>query len=345
MNKAYDTLFYAIEAGSLAPPEEGQLVLFANAAPCAGLDFLASSKLTLQQHFKPYVDALTAQGYEVNADLPETQEAFDYVFIAAPKSKPETQYLLARSMKFLRPGGILVCAAANDAGGGRLADFLQTLGIQDICQESKHRARVVWGQAPQNPDAGKIAEWIAAGSPQPVLDGRFISVPGLFAWDKIDKGSEILTRYLPADLKGAGADFCCGYGYLADHLLRHNPAITRLVCIDADARAVAACKENIGRMDHPAKKEFLWADLTKSVSGLAGLDWIVMNPPFHEGKAGDVSIGQACIETAAKTLRPGGKLWMVANTMLAYENALKSAFKRFSKEFEGQGYKVFSAEK
>ncbi|HBR69105.1 MAG TPA: hypothetical protein DEA55_07005 [Rhodospirillaceae bacterium] len=345
MDRAYDTLFYAIESGSLAPPGAGQSVLFVNAAPCAGIDFLASSKLTLQQHFKPYVDALTAQGYEASADLPETQGVFDYVFIAAPKSKQETQYLLARGMKLLRPGGMIICAAANDAGGRQLAGFFEALGLKDIGQESKYKGRVVWGQVPQNPDEGKIAEWITAGSPQSILGGRFVSVPGLFAWDKIDKGSEILTRHMPENLKGAGADFCCGYGYLASHLLQHNPAIERLVCIDADARAVAVCKENLAQIIHPAKKEFLWADLTKPLSGIGGFDWIVMNPPFHEGKAGDVSIGQACIQTAAKTLRPGGKLWMVSNAMLAYETVLKSTFKRFNKEFEGQGYKVFVAEK
>lgn len=345
MDKAYDTLFYPFSTGSLAPPGAEQSVLLVNAAPCAGLDFLSASKLTLQQHFKPYVDDLKQRGYEVSSDLPETQGAFDFVFIAAPKSKPETQYLLARGLGLLHPGGIIICAAANDAGGRQLAGFFEALGFEDIGQESKYKGRVVWGCVPQNRGAGKTEEWIAAGSPQPVLSGRFVSVPGLFAWDKIDRGSEILTRHLPSDLKGAGADFCCGYGYLADHLLRHNSAIERLVCLDADSRAVAACKENIARLDHPAKKEFLWADLTKPLSGIGGFDWIVMNPPFHEGKAGDVSIGQDCIQTAAKALRPGGKLWMVANTMLAYETVLKSVFKRFSKEFEGQGYKVFVAEK
>lgn len=345
MDRAYDTLFYAIASESLAPPGKSRPVLFANAAPCGGLDLLVPSKVTLQQHFKPYMDALASQGHNVTADLPKTPAAFDHVFIAAPKSKPETQYLLAKGMELLGPGGVIVCAAANDAGGGRLADFLRALGIQDICQESKYRARVVWGQVPQNPDSGKVAEWIATGSPQPILGGRFLSVPGLFAWDKIDRGSEILTRYLPTGLKGAGADFCCGYGYLADHLLQHNSAIERLVCADADARAVAACRENMVRTRHPAKKEFLWVDLVKPVPGLCGLDWVVMNPPSHEGKAGDVSIGQACIEGAARALRTGGKLWMVANVMLAYENVLKSAFKSYSKEFEGHGYKVFVAEK
>lgn len=345
MSRVYDTLFYPLNAGGGAPPLKDHAVLFINAALCGGLDLLSASNLSLQQYSKPYGTALRDQGYVVASDIPADGAQFDYVFIAAPKNKLETQYVLAEGARLLREGGTLVCAASNNTGGGRLAGFLQTLGFENIRQESKYKARVVWAQRQETLADKQIEEWRAAGGVQGIVDGKFFSAPGLFCWDKIDKGSEILTQNLPENMIGSGADFGCGYGYLSSYLLQHNPAIENLICVDADFRAVAACRMNLDRLEHRAQKRYFWEDLTKPVATLRDLDWIVMNPPFHEGKDSNIGIGQACIETAAKSLRPGGKLWMVANVGLPYEKVLESAFKTCCKKFEGKGYKVFVAEK
>ena len=56
-------------------------------------------------------------------------------------------------------------------------------------------------------------------------------------------------------------------------------------------------------------------------------DLIVMNPPFHQGRAADPGIGQAMIKAASSALKPGGRLLMVANRGLPYEQALKAGFK------------------
>ncbi|GJL85644.1 MAG: 16S rRNA methyltransferase [Micavibrio sp.] len=344
MNKVYETLFYPFETGQIDQPQESQSVLFMNAALCSGLDLIKSTGLTLQQYFKPYASLLQEQGYSVSSDIPD-KEGLNYILIATPKNKVETQYFLAKGLKMLRDQGMLIMAASNDAGGNRLAGFLGELGIEDLGQESKHKARVVWAKKSSAIDNNKLNEWIETGMPQDVLEKRFHSVPGIFGWNKIDKGSEILVHNLPGDMTGNGADFGCGYGYLSDHLLQHNPSIESLSCIDADFRSVEACRKNMDRQEHQAKKRYFWEDLTKPVLGLQDLDWIVMNPPFHEGKGSDISIGQSFIKTASLSLKPGGTLWMVANAGLAYERMLESDFGMCSKKFEGQGFKVYAAVK
>ena len=57
----------------------------------------------------------------------------------------------------------------------------------------------------------------------------------------------------------------------------------RLELIDIDRRAVEAARNNI---DDP-RAEFHWADLTGTNVSLAGLDFVVMNPPFHDGGTED----------------------------------------------------------
>ncbi len=336
------TLFYPLEKGLIPPPEQGAQNLFLNAVYD---DAIENYHVVLQQYFKPYAYDLQSRGCAVASDLPQNEESFDTVFILAPKNKTETQYLIAQGTKLLRGGGVLMCAASNNAGGNRLKGFMAELGFEDVEETSKNKARVVWAQKDAGINGAVLENWSEAGAEQEILDGKFGSMPGLFGWDKIDTGSEILTQHLPSDLTGSGADFGCGWGYLSDFLLQHNLGIEALTCIDADYRAVKLCQKNLKRLDHPAQTRCFWEDLTKPMVSLQGLDWIVMNPPFHEGKQSDADIGKAFIHTAHNSLRSEGKLWMVANARLPYERILEEEFKTCRKIFEGGGFKVFCAVK
>jgi 16S rRNA (guanine1207-N2)-methyltransferase len=50
------------------------------------------------------------------------------------------------------------------------------------------------------------------------VNNEFITVPGVFSADHIDPASELLKKYLPNNLKGSGADFGVGWGFLTKYL-------------------------------------------------------------------------------------------------------------------------------
>ncbi len=339
MDPALETLFYPFDTAALdfGGPDNG--VLFLNARPHPALRKIASRHITLQQYFKPDASALQDDGHGVTS-LPENiTPPYDLALIRAPKSKPETQYLLALACNALSEGGTLVIAAANDAGGKTLAKLAAEIGLENINQDVKNKCRVVWGSKPAAKSPA-LDVWLVAGKLQPVLDGRFHSQPGMFGWDKIDRGSEILTRHLPNNLSGDGADFGCGYGYLSRHILESS-APASLLCLDADFRALKAAQENLGNFKTPVR--YLWEDLGMPSGAASGLDWVIMNPPFHEGKSTDADIGLAFIKNAAAALKPGGALYMVANIQLPYETALSQYFTSAQKLHEGEGFKIFKA--
>ncbi len=339
-----DTLFHPLESGALLPPEEGTRVAFVNAQPHPALRLFETCELFLRQYFRPYARRLEGAGYAL-VDRDFAPAELDMALLALPKSRIETEYMIAVALRALKTGGVLVAAADNKAGGARLEKTLAAFGLRDVQVSSRNKCRVVVGRrgGDQEKDGEEaLAAAIAAGSPQEVLGGKFHSWPGIFGWDKIDRGSEILLRSLPAELKGRGADFGCGYGYLAHHIVQQKP-VTELLCVDADIRALRMCERNIKPLAGGMRLSFLWEDLRHPVPACRDLDFILMNPPFHEGKSSSEDIGAAFIATAAASLKPGGALYMVANRQLAYERVAEKLFAKCGKVFEGEGFKVLHA--
>jgi 16S rRNA (guanine1207-N2)-methyltransferase len=264
------------------------------------------------------------------------QEAsdLDEVVMLAPPGTQERRRILALALRALKPGGVLIALAPTDKGGSRLGAELATLGCE-VDETSKRHHRICAVRRPVS--LAGLDEAIAQGAPRLVESLGLWSQPGVFSWDRIDPGTALLSSRLPA-LKGRGADLGCGIGILAHTVLR-APDVSELAMVDIDRRAVEAARRNV---DDP-RVRFQWADATGNESALADLDFVVMNPPFHDAGAEDRGLGQAFIRRAAAILRPGGVCWLVANRHLPYEAVLAGAFKSVRLDIEAGGYKVYEA--
>ena len=184
------------------------------------------------------------------------------------------------------------------------------------------------------PGGGAFVDWQAQTlTPLP----GFITRPGVFSADGVDPGSEFLAALLPVDLKGKGADLGAGWGWLAAQVL-NRASVKELHLVEAEAEALACARENIT----DGRAVFHWADATR-FHPEAVLDFVVMNPPFHVGRAADPALGAGFIRAAAKMLHPAGRLWLVANRTLPYEEALRSTFAIVDPVALGGGFKVLSA--
>lgn len=230
----------------------------------------------------------------------------------------------------LAPGGALVSAGANDDGAASLQrSVAKIFGLTQSL--SKFHCRVFWLTKGERPPPDY---WRQLASLQPVAGG-WLSQPGLFSWDRIDDGSALLAGHLPADLKGDVADFGCGWGYLAREVLGRSPGITRIDLIDAEYRALEAARANVP----DPRASFHWLDLA-SEPPPGPYDAIVCNPPFHAGRAAVPALGQAVIEAGSRALKPGGRLFMVANRGLPYEVVLKRHFSSFETLADDNKFRV-----
>lgn len=258
----------------------------------------------------------------------------DQAVILAPGGVLERDYVLAQALRVLEPGARLIAFAPKDKGGARLKKTLEGFGCVVVEDARKHH-RFCSTKRPAEPV--RLAEAIAAGGPRLVPGLNAWSQPGVFSWDRLDPGSARLIDALPA-LSGHGADLGCGVGLLAQAVLASS-AVTSLACLDIDRRAVACAAHNLD----DARATVRWADVRQWDDSLVGLDFVVMNPPFHDGGTEDRELGVAFVRTAARMLRRGGVCWLVANRHLPYEAALASAFETAAVRDDSGGYKVIEA--
>jgi 16S rRNA (guanine1207-N2)-methyltransferase len=313
-----------------ADPLPAGRLLFLNASPHPALG-AARGRLTCVQGWKPAADALVRAGLTLAA----AEGVYEAAFVRLGRHREVNRAALARALDSLGPAGTLRVAGANALGAASYEKDLKKLGLAGSAR-SKGKARLfvaVRGNA-------EPAAWRGLDAPRALGSTGFVTAPGVFAWDRIDAGSRLLAAHIPDELSGTVADLGAGWGFLADAVLARAPAVERLDAFEADAAAVACLAQNLAPYGPRARA--LWHDVAAGV-GTAAYDALVANPPFHDPRGENRALGLRFVEVARTALKPGGRLWLVANRHLAYEAALSERFGEVRRLAEDAAFKVYCA--
>lgn len=316
-------------------------VLVLRALPGNYLQRYARQGLCCVQTWKPVAEALARQGIEAAA---EAVDRASLAIVFGTKHKEETLFHCARAVECLEEGGIFIASAANGLGAPSLEKRCAEL-LGGVASYSKHKCRVIRGRkeaARLNPEL--LRQWLQYGEWRTLPDSGLYTRAGVFGGKGTDPGSRLLAAHLPADLAGRGADVGAGYGYLSHALLSRKRAIAELHLFEGEKKALEAAERNLAGCAGEGKTRlhFHWADVTQGLP-VRNLDFVVMNPPFHAGRDAVPSLGRAFVRAALAALRPGGRLFLVANRNLPYENELEAGGGRLLEMREGGGYKVLAA--
>jgi 16S rRNA (guanine1207-N2)-methyltransferase len=334
------TLTLPFARGELAWPASGRVACLRARAGLLLPDGISPAGIAAEQSYFPQMQALRQAGWEVTDALQGQDGQFAVVLVLPPRQKDEARAVFARAVALCAPGGRIVACQHNDEGArSGEADLKALAGLGGSL--TKNHCRVFWTAplAGQH-DATLASRWLAAEAPRAIAGGRFTSRPGVFAWDRIDPASALLVEHLPGKLAGVGADLGAGWGYLSAEVLARCDKVTRIDLYEAEGRALALARTNLAAAGERAT--FHWADVS---AGLAGkYDFIVTNPPFHTtNRTGRPELGQSFISAAANGLRAGGRLLLVANRHLPYEEVLGASFSQIDVLAERDGFKLISA--
>ncbi len=205
-------------------------------------------------------------------------------------------------------------AAMNDVLGGSFGEVRATLARQKSRVLVASHPRTDASPAPLRREFhDDLGLWVCASG-------------GVFAGTGIDIGTRLLLEHLDGVGQGRRAsaegplaiDLGCGTGVLAASLARSQPEL-RVVATDQSAAAVISATATLEANDITA--EVVRDD---ALSGFddASADIVLLNPPFHVGSTVHAGIALKLFEAAGRVLAPGGELWTVYNSHLAYRPAL-----------------------
>ncbi|WP_300058910.1 methyltransferase [uncultured Roseobacter sp.] len=317
-------LSLALDQGGLELPSRGRLGVF-NPPVGAALPGLPKDRAQIIADLKPDVDQWRHRGYDC---VVEPQQLYGLSIVSLPRAKTAARALVAE--------------AASRTDGTVVINGQKTDGIDSLLRDVRKRTDVA---GPINKGHGKLF-WVAAGDQNPfedwasgpaLTDGGFWTAPGLFSADGIDPASALLAASLPETLGHRVADLGAGWGFLSAHVLTRSD-VEELHLVEAGHMALECAKHNVT----DPRARFHWADATDWRPS-DHVDAVVMNPPFHVGRAAEPTVGQAFIQAAAKMLTSQGQLWMVANRHLPYEATLNAFFAKTTELAGDRLFKLFHA--
>ncbi len=270
---------------------------------------------------------LKSAGISVTRKL---EEPVSNALVFVPRTKAETWDLISAAVKAAPEGWVIV--------DGQKTDGIESVAKQiardvaEVGSYSKGHGKTIWFRA------SEAVSLIKPVTKAQKNKGGYLTAPGVFSADDVDPASELLMQYIPADVGTKVADLGAGWGYLTARLLEQNEHIKALHLIEDNASALDCARSNIA----DDRADFQWADAL-SWTPSKPLDTVVMNPPFHTSRSAEPKLGIDFIHAAARMLRSGGKLFMVANAHLPYEAALEQSFDRVELLGRTSRFKVFSA--
>ncbi len=270
------------------------------------------------------------------------KQKYDWVIINLPRQKALLTMMLECAASLLAENGVLWLAGENKAGI-KSADKLLKMHFGQVrkLDNARHCGLLEAGTRlnpkPFDPLAYR-EQWMldCAG-----IRISMHSYPGVFAHGRLDAGTALLLDAL-ADLQFHGdvLDFACGAGVIGSCIAARH-ADTHVTFLDSSALALKACEETL-ESNH-LEGSVLAADGLGDFNG--SFDLVVTNPPIHAGVRTDNRLGMRLLDSVHEHIRAGGRLILVANLHLPYENWLSTRFRTCSQLAANENYKVIVAKK
>jgi 16S rRNA (guanine1207-N2)-methyltransferase len=277
---------------------------------------------------RPWLQA-NAAGVAAAADASAVARgAYRQAVVHLQKGRSASMKDVVNAWNLLPLGGRLLICGDNDLG---IATFIKRLG-EELGAE---------GEVVSNRAHGRIAAFVRTDRPapnepvdqevpllpdelrEPGANAHLLVAPGVFAGGGLDEGTASLLgclSLLPPPSRVV--DLGCGAGHLAIAAMVRWPRSTAVMA-DHDYRAVCCARINLERLGLADRAEVVWWDADEPAPANA-CDLALLNPPFHDGTAVDLSPAKAMFRAIDEALGPDGRALVVANRTLPYEKDLEA---------------------
>ena len=262
---------------------------------------------------------------------PDQNQKYGAVMILIPKGRQLGRRWLIQAYHALASGGKLFLAGSNNEGIHSLIKDAQELfgSCQVLAYKKGHRV----AQSIRNTSYVPGPDWAQAPGISPRTWVEFVitlpnqtfpirSLPGIFSYDHLDEGTQMLINALQIQPGTKVLDVGCGYGIIGLYAAVQGASLVHL--IDNNLLAVAASRENLA-LNHIVNADVFAGNILDPIVPNK-YDLILTNPPFHTGHAVDYHIARSMIIQSFQALAPGGQIIIVSNRFIRYDCLVEEIF-------------------
>jgi 16S rRNA (guanine1207-N2)-methyltransferase len=175
---------------------------------------------------------------------------------------------------------------------------------------------------------------------------HFYSKPGVFGWNKIDKGTELLLNTLPQIFRdhphklSSILDLGCGYGWIFLNLASYIPEdkynLLTVTATDNNAAAIQCATANAQLS--PLNIHVIADDCAIHIDDK--FDLILCNPPFHQGFTHSKALTEKFLQQTRRHLKPNGIAVFVINEFIQLPKQHLATFEGSKVIAQAQGFKI-----
>jgi 16S rRNA (guanine1207-N2)-methyltransferase len=269
----------------------------------------------------------------------EIDQSFDKV-VYAPKGYEPVEVVknrISNSIQLLEQEGELFVAGKKTDGINRYKSQLNSMpgNTEKIAQDGKQRVYKYTKTEDFEPEKFDVETNFEAEIKDEKLS--FAACEGLFSPKELDEGSRLLIQNTELSDGEEVLDLACGYGIIGIFLQKLYGVNIHLT--DDNKTATYYAKKNLESnsvQDYELKNKDCIDGFTDKK-----FDVIVSNPPTHQGSG----VTDEMFQQAHKSLKRGGKLYLVYNQNMGFEDQLSEMFDTTEILEEKDNYRVLKAVK
>ncbi len=172
------------------------------------------------------------------------------------------------------------------------------------------------------------------------IDDKFYSKPGVFGWNKVDKGTKLLLNCVKDLISSqkitpkSVLDLGCGYGWIFFKIDKYG--FEKITATDNNAAALIAAQKNTQTIK--TATEVIASDCADTIDN--AFDLVLCNPPFHQGFQHNQALTEKFIRGCAKKTKKNGHTLLVTNEFISFDHLAEGLFSHKKTLHKEQGFKV-----
>jgi 16S rRNA G1207 methylase RsmC len=275
-----------------------------------------------------YTDSFSsAKAIELNSEgrvhpihrLENLKGPYHFALIKIPKNMSFFEDMLCHTSAHLAPGAKVICGYMVKHQAKASFELLNKIIGNTSTSLAQKKARLIFS----------LFEKQKTQSPYPIqitIEDFFpiTNHSAVFSREKLDIGTRFLLEHIPKTNYKTILDLGCGNGLIGIAAKKQNPQ-AHIILSDDSMMAVESAKTNFGRHFKNEEAQFLWTHCYENQKS-GSLDFVICNPPFHQGNTLNDSIARQMFKDAFDALVIGGALRVIGNTHLRYAQALDQIF-------------------